>query len=135
MYPFFADCAVCSQGYASTLSNYGCRKCSEAVSIASSVCAVAIVGIVGLLFVRHMISIEGHRTTWISVNQIKIVLPSQSFKIIIVSWQIVTQVRILVVLEIVYVRGYCVLRTVSYRAAYPRKLFRPPPPCFRAPHF
>ena len=93
MYPFFADCAVCSQGYASTLSYYGCSECSEAISIVPSVCAIVIMAILGLLFVRHMISIEGgHRTTWISVDRMKSVLPLQSFKIIIVSWQIVTQV-------------------------------------------
>ena len=95
MYPFFADCAVCSQGYATTLSYYGCSECSEVTSIVPSVCAAIIVGILGLLFVRHMISIEGgHRTTWFSVDQMKSQLPLQSFKIIIISWQIVTQVRI-----------------------------------------
>ena len=96
MYPFSADCAVCSQGYAtSTLSYYGCSKCSEVVSIVPTVCAVIVVAILGLLFVRHMISIEGgHRTTWFSVDRMKAVLPLQSFKIIIVSWQIATQVRI-----------------------------------------
>ena len=93
MYPLIADCAVCSQNYTSTLSYYGCSKCSEVISIVPSVCAVTIVGLLGLLFVRHMISIEGtHRTTWISIDRMKSVLPLKSFKIIIVSWQIVTQV-------------------------------------------
>ncbi|CAN0155551.1 unnamed protein product, partial [Ascophyllum nodosum] len=61
------------------------------VSIVPSVCAVIVVGILGLFFVRYMISIEGHRTTWVSFDRIKAILPLQSFKIIIVSWQIVTQ--------------------------------------------
>ena len=95
MYPFFADCAVCSQGYVSTLSFYACSECSEVISIVPSACAVIVVAILGLLFVWHMISIEGeHRTTWFSVDQMKAVLPLQSFKIVIVSWQIVTQVRV-----------------------------------------
>ena len=95
MYPFFADCAVCSQGYVSTLSFYACSECSEVISIVPSACAVIVVAILGLLFVWHMISIEGeHRTTWFSVDQMKAVLPLQSFKIVIVSWKIVTQVRV-----------------------------------------
>ena len=94
MYDLFADCAVCSEGYAGTLSYYGCSECSEVVSVVPSVCAVIIVGLLALFFVRHMISIEGHRTTWVSFDRIKAILPLQSLKIIIVSWQIVTQVRI-----------------------------------------
>ncbi|CAN0378106.1 unnamed protein product [Ascophyllum nodosum] len=98
-------CAVCSQGYAASLSYYGCSECSDVSSIVPSVCAVIFVAILGLLFVRHMVSIEGgHRTTWISVDRMKAVLPLQSFKIIIVSWQIVTQFSL--VANVVYPKLY-----------------------------
>ena len=86
------DCAVCSQGYAGTLS-YHCSKCSEASSIVSSVCTIIITGLLGLLFVYYMVSIEGVRTPRVSFDRVKAVLPLQSVKIIVISWQIVTQVR------------------------------------------
>ena len=88
------DCAVCSQGYGGTLS-YHCSKCSEASSIVSSVCTFIIAGLLGLLFAYYMVSIEGVRTPWVSFDRVKAVLPLQSVKIIVISWQIVTQVRTL----------------------------------------
>ena len=96
MYDLFADVAVCSQGYAGSLFYYydGCSKCSDESSVVPSVCNVILVVLLGLIFVRYMISIEGHRHTWVSFDRVKAVLPLQSFKIIIVSWQIVTKVRI-----------------------------------------
>ena len=90
--PSAVDCAVCSQGYAGTLYYY-CSKCSEASSIVSYVCTIIIAGLLGPLVAYYMVSIEELRTSWVSFDRVKAVLPLQSVKIIVISWQIVTQVR------------------------------------------
>jgi len=85
------DCAVCSQGYAATLY-YRCSKCSRDTPVGPV--ALAVFAVLAMFFVVYMISIEGDRNTWSSIDRMKAIVPLQSFKIIIVSWQIVTQVRV-----------------------------------------
>ena len=85
------DCAVCIQGFAATLS-YRCSECSGETSVGPVV--LAVFAVLVSFFVIYMISIEGDRNTSSSIGRMKEAIPLQSFKIIIVSWQIVTQVRV-----------------------------------------
>ena len=86
------DCSVCSTGYGRKMS-YGCRKCSEQDFVWPILFVIAI-GLLALLFLCHMVSIERDNVSWRSFGRLKGVMPLQSFKIIIVSWQIATQVNI-----------------------------------------
>lgn len=72
--------------------SYGCKKCSEQDFIWPTLFVIAI-GLLALLFLCYMVSIEGDNVSWGSFDRLKGVMPLQSFKIIIVSWQIVTQVN------------------------------------------
>lgn len=90
------DCAVCSEDYVRTIS-YSCNKCSSKTSFGPAVFAIfgGLTGLLLLLSVYYMVLIERGRTTHHFVDRIKNMLAVQSLKIIIVSWQIVTQVRVL----------------------------------------
>jgi len=69
-----------------------CSKCSGETFVGPVV--LAVFAVLAMFFVFYMISIEGDRHTWSSIDRMKEVIPLQSFKIIIVSWQIVTQVGV-----------------------------------------
>ena len=85
------DCAVCSPGYATTLP-YHCNKCLEKTSLGIFVVAI-LASIVVCFLVCCMLSIGGHRNTGCIIASIEAIMSLQSFKILLVSWQIVTQVR------------------------------------------
>lgn len=87
---------MCSEDYVRTIS-YSCNKCSSKTSFGPAVFAIfgGLTGLLLLLSVYYMVLIERGRTTHHFVDRIKNMLAVQSLKIIIVSWQIVTQVRIL----------------------------------------
>lgn len=84
------DCSVCSEGYRTTLA-FRCRQCSDGNSAVVFV-VLAIVFLAALAFVWHMVSIEKEDSTRGVVVRVEKVVPLQSIKIIIVAWQIVTQV-------------------------------------------
>lgn len=86
----FPDCSLCSEGYVETLA-FRCSKCSDG-KVAVSIVIVAFVILVALAFVWQMVSIAKKDTTRGIVASLGRVLPLQSIKIIVVVWQIVTQV-------------------------------------------
>ena len=85
------DCAVCSPGYSTTLP-YHCNKCLEKTSLGIFVVAI-LASIVVCFLVCCMLSSGGHSNTGGSTASLEAIISLQSFKIILVSWQIVTQVR------------------------------------------
>lgn len=90
----FPDCAVCSKGY-TAMPAFTCNPCpdrKEAAVIAIVALTVAV--LVLLAFVWHMVSIEQNDATHDVISRLRKVLPLQSIKTIVVTWQLVTQVRI-----------------------------------------
>lgn len=90
----YADCSVCSDGYIGDGDNT-CRACSSnsraqlAVIIVFSVVGVAI----AIFFALYLLSGIMESVCWDVARIVARHLPSQSIKIIIVTWQILTQVR------------------------------------------
>lgn len=88
-----ADCAVCSDGYAESLS-YTCSSCSNRKASVVAMVALPITVVFGIVFLGYMVSKEsdarprpvGH------FHRLKRLLPLQSLKIVIVVWQILTEV-------------------------------------------
>lgn len=73
---------------------FSCGKCSDTaggIALAAVLAAIALVAVVFL--VSYIVSgkLEGARRGF--VNRIRQYVPFQSIKIVIVSWQILTQVR------------------------------------------
>ena len=89
-----SDCAVCSKDYVRTLS-HRCSKCSSNTSFGTAVFGVfaGLAGVLLVLFLYYMIRIERGRTNRNSTGRFRKILAIQSLKIIIVSWQIITQVK------------------------------------------
>lgn len=86
-----ADCSVCSENYASTLGSK-CSKCSDTnQGVVIAVFVAAILAVLALVW--KMVSIEREDSNRGIVVHVDKVLPLQSIKIMIVAWQIVTQVR------------------------------------------
>lgn len=89
-----ADCSVCTEGFSKSLA-FTCTKCVDDHG------GFAIMGVVGLFVLcaavalcMHLVSgeMEGGRRG--VVHRILAHLPFQSIKIVVVVWQILTQVRI-----------------------------------------
>ena len=87
------DCAICSEGYTAQLG-FTCRDCSDSaggIAIASFIVVATVFGVI--VVVSYVVSGEvgdkGHRFA----VQLKRYIPLQSVKIVIVAWQILTQVR------------------------------------------
>lgn len=93
------DCSVCGEGYASTLA-FRCSRCAGE-NVAVTVVVLAVVVCSALVFVWHMVSIEQEDATRGIIVRVKKVLPLQSIKIVVVAWQIVTQVSSSVTLKAV----------------------------------
>lgn len=91
--PCRIDCAVCSEGYTAQLG-FTCRDCSDSTGgiIVATVLGVAAL-FVAVVVVSYVVSGEvgdkGHRFA----VHLKRHIPLQSVKIVIVAWQILTQVR------------------------------------------
>ena len=90
-----ADCSVCEKGYSATLA-HTCKRCSG--SDQTIILVVAIVAIVmatagGAYLTVYLVSMEpaNARTTRLHVKLLQYA-PLQAFKILVVLWQILTQV-------------------------------------------
>lgn len=99
MYPppivnvFYADCAVCSDGYIPTLE-YVCDECSDSDGRWALVVIISVLSVVALaVFVSYMVSGEWEGASRGIAARIAPYIPLQSLKIILVAWQILTQVR------------------------------------------
>lgn len=87
-----ADCAVCSEGYTSELG-FVCRKCvGSAGGIAIAVVLAAVLLVAALAVVSYVMSGESGERRPGLVDRVARYVPLQSFKIVIVAWQILTQV-------------------------------------------
>lgn len=92
----FADCSVCQKGYAAS-SVYTCTKCSDwSRAVALGVVIVVVILLVALMavfvaFVASAKSVDSWRKLF--SNKLLRALPLQSIKILVVVWQILTQVR------------------------------------------
>ncbi|CAN0196399.1 unnamed protein product [Ectocarpus sp. 12 AP-2014] len=87
-------CAVCSDGFAESLS-FTCSSCSDGKATVVALVALPIMVILGLIFLVYMVSKERERERdappagpW---HRLKQLLPLQSLKIMIVVWQILTE--------------------------------------------
>ena len=88
------DCSVCSENYVASLG-FTCRECSDnvisiAITVVLSVLAVAF----GMAIVSVLMSFETEGAGRGFVYRVTQWIPKQSLKIIIVTWQILTQVRV-----------------------------------------
>lgn len=91
-----ADCAVCGGGYTAQLG-FTCSKCPGSASgivLASFVLVVVLSAAVAVA--SYVISAEGAGKPRGLVERVARYVPLQSLKIVIVSWQILTQVRAVV---------------------------------------
>lgn len=95
-----SDCAVCTDGYARGLGNL-CLKCSEerrsgVIALASVFIVVIVAAIVthipSLAFDTEAGSFLPRRVLEMARSRFKGARMYQAFKIVVVSWQIVTQV-------------------------------------------
>ena len=90
---FVADCSVCSKTYVSGTS-FSCRKCSDrAIAITIVAILVVLATAIGLATVSYLVSAEGIGGGRGIMEAIMRRVPTESVKIIIVVWQILTQVR------------------------------------------
>lgn len=90
---FGIDCAVCSQGYTEALS-YTCNECSNrGGGIVVAVLLVIAALFVAVAVVSYVMSGERGGGGRGLVERVARYIPLQPVKIVIVSWQILTQVR------------------------------------------
>ena len=86
------DCAVCSDGYTAELG-FACSRCSDS---RGGLVLAAVLGVVALLalaaVVSHVTSGEAGRGGKNLVGRLTQYIPLQSLKIVVVAWQILTQV-------------------------------------------
>lgn len=91
--PFCTDCSVCSDGYAAGAHNT-CAQCSDntgAIVLMVVLAFLSILAVVAFLYYLVSTEMEGDEQGLLAGLMKRI--PLQSFKIIIVTWQILTQVR------------------------------------------
>ena len=88
-----ADCAVCSDGYAPQLG-FTCTKCLDAANgaVLASLVLVAI-AFAAVAVASYVMSGERPGKRRGVVERVARFVPLQSIKIVVVSWQILTQVR------------------------------------------
>lgn len=89
--PLTADCAICSDGYAESLS-YTCGSCSDRKARLVAMVALSITVMLGVAFLGYMVSKERNARPGGRFHRLKRLLPLQSLKIVIVVWQILTEV-------------------------------------------
>ena len=91
---FVTDCSICSKTYVSGTS-FSCRKCSDrAIAITIVAILVVLATVIGLATVSYLVSAEGVGSGRGIMKVIMSRVPTQSVKIVIVVWQILTQVRV-----------------------------------------
>ena len=85
-------CSICSEGYSESLS-FSCRKCSEDSS--DAILTSLIVSFVGLgsicILVSYLTSSDISESKKGLIGLFKTYIPLQSLKILVVTWQILTQ--------------------------------------------
>lgn len=87
------DCSVCSKGYTRTLF-FTCTKCLDSRGGVAIMIVVAVVFLCAIIvLLMHLVSGETLHARRGIVHRITERLPLQSIKIIVVVWQILTQVR------------------------------------------
>ena len=93
IHPFCPDCSVCSKRYTASLG-FTCNKCSD--NAAGGIALAVAMGVVFLLvfvaFLSYMLSGKMEGVDKGIVARITCFIPLQSVKIVIVVWQILTQV-------------------------------------------
>ena len=90
---FSADCSVCSKNYVST-RRFTCRECPDrTLEIAIVVIVALLASSVSLGVVSYLVSTEVVGAGQGIVARLKERIPKESIKIIVVMWQILTQVR------------------------------------------
>ena len=95
-----ADCAVCEDDYAAALG-YTCSKCSGVDGVVVAILALALASVVLAAVVVHLLSapenpaLIGARRTMIrtTLREVMQAISSPDLKTMVVSWQILTQVR------------------------------------------
>lgn len=91
---FGTDCAVCSDGYSAQFG-FICRECSDSAGGIVLAVALAVVGIfAAVVVVSYVTSGERDGSGQGVVERVARYIPLQSVKIVVVAWQIVTQVRV-----------------------------------------
>ena len=92
--PRCPDCSVCSKTYSASLG-FACNKCSD--NAGGGIALVVSMGVVFVLafaaFLSYMLSGETRGAGQSIVARVTRFFPLQSVKIVIVVWQILTQVR------------------------------------------
>lgn len=90
------DCSVCSDGYNSELG-FICSECADSVD---AIVLAAVLAVVALVVTAGTISYVMSGETEVSgsgvVERLRRYIPLQSLKIIVVAWQILTQVNFIV---------------------------------------
>ena len=91
---FQADCAICSDGYSANLG-FSCKKCSNSIGgIVVAIVFTLVVAVAVIPIVSYLLSPElGPGTKRACIGRLVGYIPLNSIKIVIVAWQIVTQVR------------------------------------------
>ena len=90
-----ADCAICSDGFSASLG-FICKICSNSIGgIFVAIVFVLVLLVALILAVSYLLSTELDRGTQrrACVERLMRCIPMQSVKIVIVTWQIVIQVR------------------------------------------
>ena len=89
----FADCSVCSKNHVSSLS-FTCRECYDStVVILIATVLTVLVAAVALAIFWYLVSVKGVDAERGIMDCVTQRIPMHSVKIIIVVWQILTQVR------------------------------------------
>lgn len=88
------DCSICSEGYTEQLS-FTCSKCSD--KSAGSIAIAVVLAVLGFCVVIAVVSYAtsgeaGMDTGHGVIERVARFIPLQSIKIVIVAWQILTQV-------------------------------------------
>lgn len=88
----YADCSICSTDYTMAMA-FTCTKCMDSDGSAAiiSVIAVLVLGAIIVLYM-HLVSGEMDGAREGIIHRVTKRLPVQSIKIIVVVWQILTQV-------------------------------------------
>lgn len=90
----YTDCSVCTHDYTPTLE-YVCNECSYSEGRLALVVVISVLSVAAFaVFVSFMVSEEWEDARHGIVARIAPYLPLQSLKIIVVAWQILTQVRV-----------------------------------------
>lgn len=93
LHPFYPDCSVCSEGYTASLG-FVCTKCSDNITgdIALATVGAIVFLFVVVSFISYLLSAESEDDDRGILARVTRFVPLSSVKIVIVVWQIITQV-------------------------------------------